>query len=453
MYILQFCEDSCISFLLCDVDKYQGKRVRELSALAKFVTARHMLSMHTPLNTKKTSIGARELVAMMAALMALNALAIDTKLPAFPEIRATFGIKDENATQHIISIFLLGTGLGSILYGPLSDRFGRKSVLIPAIIGYTLCSLGGSFAPNFEFLLVMRLAQELCGAAMGVLVAAIIRDQFEGDTMARHMSMIFMVFMIVPIVAPSVGAAMLTVTGWRNIFNLFAVLSIMLAIWVVRRLPETLDRANIIPIQPTAIMKGWRAVTANRMALGYVIASGIAHGSLFGYLTSSEQIFARTFGARDFFPIGFAIISIGLACANFANSRIVERFGARRVSHTAAILYICMGALQYFAAVYAPTSLWLFLALITINMALIAFLGSNFSAIAMQPFGKMAGIASSFQQSVRIILSAIIGGIIGAQYNGNVQPIAAGFFLCGIAALALVYISENGKLFTRRSAA
>jgi MFS transporter, DHA1 family, multidrug resistance protein len=412
--------------------------------------------MHTPLSETKSlrssMPGARELVAMMASLMALNALAIDTMLPAFQNMRDDLGLTDPNHIQLIISIYLLAMGLGSIVYGPLSDRFGRKAILLPAIGGYGLFSLACSFAPSFDVLLVMRFAQGLCGAALGVLVAAVIRDRFEGDKMARHMSMIFMTFMIVPIIAPSIGALILKIAPWRTIFDLFALLALAVAIWVWRRLPETLDPENILPMQLSTMASGSRAVLTNRVAIGYVFASAVIQGSLYGYLNASEQLFAVTFNARDFFPIGFAIIAIGIAMANFTNSRIVERFGARRVSHCAVFLFISFSVMQLVAAISMPHSLMLFILLLMPNMALIGFLGSNFSSIAMQPFGHMAGIASSFQQFLRQMFGAIIGGVIGAQFDGSVVPIAIGFCICGVISLLVVFWCESGKLFTRPNA-
>ncbi|MFC4290859.1 multidrug effflux MFS transporter [Sphingorhabdus arenilitoris] len=387
---------------------------------------------------------------MMASLMAINALAIDTMLPAFPNMISAFGLNDANQVQYIISSYLLGMAVGSLFYGPLSDRYGRKAVMMPTIIGYALFSFACSYAPSFEILLILRICQGLCGAAMGVLVAAVIRDQFEGDAMARRMSMIFMTFMIVPIIAPTLGALILKFAPWRVIFDMFAALGIILALWIWRRLPETLDPANVIPIQPDSIARTWKAIITNRMAMGYVLGSGMAQGALFGYLNASEQLFGETFNARDFFPIGFAIIAIGIACANFTNSRIVERFGARRVSHSAVFIFILMGLLQIIAAKIWPNSLPLFLVLITINMAMIGFIGSNFSSIAMQPFGAMAGAASSFQNMVRTMMGAVIGALIGQQFDGSVISIAIGFCVCGGMSLIFILWCERGKLFTRR---
>jgi DHA1 family bicyclomycin/chloramphenicol resistance-like MFS transporter len=298
-------------------------------------------------------------------------------------------------------------------------------------------------------MLIMRFIHGLLAAAMGVLVISVIRDQFEGDAMARRMSTIFLILMIVPIIAPTIGQLVLLFAGWRVIFDLMAVISVAAAIWVYLRLPETLAPENVIPIQPKTLAKAWKAVVLNRNAAGYMIGAGVTQGALFGYLNSSQQIFDKVFNAADFFTIGFAIIAIGIAVSNFTNSRIVERFGARRVSQTALLTFIALGALQLLAARYAPTSLPIFLILLTGNMAMIGFIGSNFSSIAMTPFGQVAGAASSFQTFVRTVLAASLGACIGQQFDGTVYPVALGFLCCGLVALLLVLWCEKGKLFTR----
>ncbi|WP_411289940.1 multidrug effflux MFS transporter [Sphingorhabdus sp.] len=404
--------------------------------------------MPSPTPAKK-SIGPRELTVMMASLMALNALAIDAMLPAFPAMVRGLGLTDPNQIQYVISTFLAGTGIGALIYGPLSDRYGRKPILLIATIGAAVFSLACSIAPDFRVMLIMRFSHGLLAAAMGVLVVSVIRDQFEGDAMARRMSTIFLIFMIVPIVAPTIGQLVLLFAGWRVIFDLMALMAVAAAIWLYLRLPETLAPENVIPIEPHALAKAWKIVVLNRNSAGYMVGAGIVQGALFGYLNSSQQMFDKVFGAADFFTIGFAIIAVGIAVSNFTNSRIVERFGARRVSQTALLTFIALGALQLFAARFTPTSLPIFLLLLTANMAMIGFIGSNFSSIAMTPFGHVAGAASSFQTFVRTVLAASLGAIIGQQFDGTVYPVAFGFLGCGIVALGLVLWCEKGKLFTR----
>jgi MFS transporter, DHA1 family, multidrug resistance protein len=404
--------------------------------------------MHSPLPAQK-STGARELTVMMAAIMALNALAIDGMLPALPAMGRELGAPSANSAQFVISSFLLGSGIGSLFFGPLSDRYGRKPILLAALVGYSAFALACRASSSFDWMIAMRFMHGFCGAALSVLVISIIRDQFEGDVMAQRMSTIFLVFMIVPVIAPSMGQGVLLFAGWHTIFDVFAIMALCVAIWIMIRLPETLHPEFAIPIQPRTLLSTWRVVVMNRSAAGYMLGAAIVQGGLFGYLNSSQQIFAEVFNDADNFAIYFAIVAIGIACANFTNSRIVKRFGARRVSQSAVIIYIIVGGLQYLAAKLWPGSLPLFLTLLTANMAMVGFIGANFSSIAMQPFGAMAGAASSFQQFARTVIAAIIGSQIGQLYNGTVAPMAAGFLLCGLVSLVLVYWCEDGKLFTR----
>ncbi len=416
--------------------------------LAKDLAQDHKAIMHSPIPQQKAT-GARELTVMMAAIMALNALAIDGMLPALPAMGSALNAPSPNSMQFVISSFLLGSGVGSLFFGPLSDRYGRKPVLIGALIAYVIFAFACRISPSYDWMIAMRFCHGFCGAALAVLVISIIRDQFEGDAMAQRMSTIFLVFMIVPVIAPSIGQFVLLFSGWHTIFDVFAIMGLCVALWVSIRLPETLHPEFAIPIEPRRLLSTWRVVMMNRSATGYMLGAAIVQGGLFGYLNSSQQIFAQVFGDADNFAIYFAIVAIGIACANFTNSRIVKRFGARRVSQTAVIIYIIVGALQYLAAKWMPTSLPLFLTLLTANMAMVGFIGANFSSIAMQPFGAMAGAASSFQQFARTVIAAIIGSEIGQLYNGTVSPMAGGFLVCGVVSLALVYWCEKGKLFTR----
>ncbi len=401
------------------------------------------------LATPKADIGERELVVMMASLMALNALAIDAMLPAFPRMAKGLALSDPNQVQYVISVFLAGTGIGALFHGPLSDRFGRKPVLVWAVLASALFSFACSFSNSFDMLLTMRFLHGLSAAAASVLVASIIRDKFDGDAMAKRMSTIFLVFMIVPIIAPTLGQIVLLFAGWRSIFDVMAIMCIAAALWTIRRLPETLKPENVIPIKLKPLTRAWKTVVLHRAAAGYMLGAGIVQGALFGFLNSSQQAFDKVFGAAEFFTTGFAIVAMGIAVSNFTNARIVERFGARRVSQAALLVFITLGLLQLAAAIFAPTSMVLFLVFLTGNMAMVGFIGSNFSAIAMTPFGAVAGAASSFQTFTKTILAAAIGALIGQQFDGSVVPIASGFVLCGFVTLGLVFWGERGKLFTR----
>jgi MFS transporter, DHA1 family, multidrug resistance protein len=392
--------------------------------------------------------GEREMVIMMAMLMALNALAIDSMLPALPAIAEGLNVLVANDRQYIISAYLIGMGVGSLFYGPLADRFGRKGVLVPTLWAYTLLALGSGLATSFPIMIALRFTHGLVSAALGVVVVAVIRDLFVGDAMAKRMSLIFLVFMIVPIIAPTMGAGVSAVAGWRAIFIVLAVMSVVMLLWL-RRLPETLDPDDARSLDFRTIFNGWSVVTRHRRAAGYMLSAAMMQGALFGYLNSSEQIIAEVFDARAEFPLVFACVAIGIAVANFSNARIVERFGARRVSQTAVFAFIVTSIAQIIAAVSGVETLVVFTMLMMVNVGLIGFIGSNFGSIAMEDFGHMAGVASSYQSFARTLIGAVIGALIGQQYNGTSLPLAYAFLGCAIIGLLLVLWAERGHLFTR----
>lgn len=385
---------------------------------------------------------------MMAMVMALNALAIDAMLPALPAISNTLNVLEPNHRQYVISIYLLGVGLGSLIYGPLADRFGRRRVLIPTLLGYVAFAIGSGLSTSFPMLLAFRFGNGLIAASLGVVCVAVIRDLYSGDAMAKRLSLVFMVFMIVPVLAPSLGAAVQAVAGWRAIFIILAVMGLAMLFWL-RRLPETLAPQDRRSLDVKTLWGGWSQVMRHRRAAGYMIAAGMMQGALFGYVNSSEQIISDLFGAKDMFPIIFACVAIGVAAANFSNAAIVERFGARRVSQSAVLVFIAVSLIQLTVAITGAETLVIFTLLMMVNIGLIGFIGGNFGSIAMEDFGHIAGVASSYQNFARGLLSAVGGALIGQQFNGTTLPLLAAFLGCGIMGLGLVYWAERGKLFTR----
>ena len=416
---------------------------------AHSAAAMHNISSAPPPEpTRRRLPGEREMVVMMAMVMALNALAIDAMLPARPAIASELNVLVANDSQYIISIYLLGTAVGALFYGPLADRFGRKGVLVPALFAYCVLAIGCGLATSFPMLLALRFAHGMVSAALGVIVVAVIRDLFAGDAMAKRLSLIFLVFMIVPIIAPTIGAGVAAIAGWRAIFLVLAAMGVVMLLWL-RRLPETLDPEDVRPLDWRTMLAGWGAVMRHRRAAGYMFASGGMQGALFGYLNSSEQIIAEVFDARSLFPLVFACVAIGIAIANFSNAAIVERFGARRVSQTAVFAFMVTSIAQIVAALSGAETLVMFTVLMMVNVGLIGFIGSNFGSIAMEDFGHMAGIASSYQSFAKTLLAACVGAFIGQQYDGSTLPLAYAFLGCAVTGLVLVLWAERGKLFTR----
>lgn len=391
-----------------------------------------------------------EFVALMAAVMSLGALAIDAMLPALDAIAADFGVTDPNRRQFVIGIFLIGSAVGCLIPGSLSDRFGRRPVLFFALGAYVVTALACAAAWSFDALLGMRAAMGLLAAGLGVLPGAIIRDRYEGDAMARLMSTIFIVFMVVPVLAPSVGQAVLAVAPWRWVFVTVAALGALVLLWVWARLPETLAHADRQPLDLKSVAHNLPLTFTTRAAAGYVLGAGLTFGAMFGYINSAQQLIGEHFGAGDAFPIIFGATASTLAVSSFANSRIVERYGARRVSHTALVVFIGVSALQVAAAFLDGDNLWLFAPLMSANLCLLGFMGANFGSIAMQPFSATAGAASSAQSFVRMLLGAGVGIAIGQAYDDSARPLALALLLCSFASLLLVLFSERGRLFHRR---
>ncbi|CAM4098321.1 Bcr/CflA family efflux transporter [Novosphingobium lubricantis] len=394
-------------------------------------------------------MGERETIAMLAMVMALQALAIDAMLPALGGIASDLGVSDPNRRQLVIGMFMLASGFASIVPGSLADRFGRRAVLLACITIYIVFSLGCALATSFDMLIAMRMLQAAGCGGLVVLPATIIRDRFAGDRMARQMSTIMVVFLVVPMLAPSIGQAVLLVAGWRWIFVFLAAMAAIMATWVAIRLPETLAPEHRQPIRPVTIISNMASAATRRSSIGYVLGSAVTYGGMLGYINCSQQLVAERFGAGKLFPVLFGLSALTMAIANFSNSRIVERFGARRVSHTALLLFIVVSACQVWFALKPDQTLWQFMPLMATNMVLIGFIGANFSSIALQPFASMAGSASSMQAFLRMEVGASIGIFVGQAYDGTARPLALALLVCGFSTLLLVLFSEKGKLFRR----
>ncbi len=395
------------------------------------------------------ALGQREFVVLMAALMSLGALAIDGMLPALEDISRSLGVTDPNERQLVVGLYLLAAGAGCLVPGSFADRFGRRRVLFVALAFYVASSLMCAMATSFEELLLLRMIQGFGSAGLSVLPSAIIRDRFEGDQMARLMSTIFIVFMAVPVLAPSLGQAVLAFGDWRWVFVSMALLAASVWCWAAVRLPETLHPEERQEIDLRTVAHNLPLTFRTREAIGYVLGGGLTFGAVFGYINSAQQLISEHFGQPENFPLIFGATASTLAVSSFANSRIVERFGARRVSHTALCAFIAVSTMQVYAALFQGSSLVWFVPLMSANLCLLGFLGANFSSIAMLPFEATAGSASSVQSFIRMVLGAGIGMAIGQAYSGSALPLACALLAASILALVLVLFSEGGKLFSR----
>ena len=395
--------------------------------------------------------GFPEFVALIAMMMALNALAIDMMLPALPAIGGALGVVTENSRQWVITAYLLGFGGAQLIYGPLADRYGRKPVLMAGLSLYVLFSVLAAFAPSFELLIAARVGTGLGAAALRVLAVSIVRDRYAGRTMARVMSRSFLVFLGVPSLAPALGQLILTVAPWPWIFGVLAVAGSAFMTWAALRLPETLHPEDRMPIQVGRIASAFREALTNRRAIGYTLAMTCITGALFGFINSSQQIFFDVFNEPRLFTVVFAAIAGGIAVASLLNARLVERLGSRLISHTALLGFIIMSALHAAVALTGHETIWTFAVLQGLTMFCFGFIAGNFGAMAMEPMGHIAGTASSAQGFISTTFGASLGFLIGQQFNGSAAPMTVGFFALGLTALVCVLFAERGRLFKARN--
>jgi MFS transporter, DHA1 family, multidrug resistance protein len=397
-------------------------------------------------------VGPREFVGLVAAMMSIGALGTDMMLPALPAIGRSLDVGNANSLQWIIAAYSFGFGGAQLIYGPLVDRYGRKPVLRVAFIGFVTASILAAAATSFEWLIAARILQGAFASANRVLVTAIVRDCYSGRQMSRVMSLAQMIFFVAPILAPSLGALLLEFGPWRWNFWALALLGLAILFWTNIRLPETLNPVDRRAIDWATLAEAYRATLRNRFSLGYTLAQALCFGALLGYVNTSEQIIAGTFAASDRFPLVFAAIALAMGISTFANASLVERFGTRKLSHGALLAVIAVALVHLLVSVAGLETLASFIVLQGLELACFGLIGANFSAMAMQPLGHLAGTASSVQGFISGVGGAAIGIVIGQSFDGTTIPIAAGFVLAGIGALAIVLVTEGGRLFVAREA-
>ena len=388
-----------------------------------------------------------EFVVVIASIMALNPFAMDMMMPALPNIGSTFQIPVPNRMQEVLSIFLIGFGLGQFVMGTLSDRFGRRPVLLGGMIVYCVASVLAISAQSFEGLLLARVLQGLGTSATRVIATSIVRDCYTGRRMASVMSLAMMVFIAVPVIAPSFGQALMLWISWRGIFVVLTIYGALALIWSALRMPETLPPSERKPLVAGEILSAFRQTVTNRQTLGYAVAAGAIQGTLFGFVFTAQQVFTGIYHLGRYFPLAFAAIAIGFAIAGFVNARLVGRIGMRVMSHSALIGFVVVAAAMFGAVNVTTLPLPALLAISALMMFGSGLMFANFTAMAMEPQGHIAGTASSLYGSITTLLGIGIGTVIGQDYDGTLLPFATGFFVCALAALATVAATEKGRLF------
>lgn len=386
---------------------------------------------------------------MMAMIQALQSLAFTALLPALGVISTDLQVNEPNQRQLLISVFLVSSGLSALLPGTISDRYGRKPVLLSYMAMFVVINFASAFVRDFQVLLFLRGLLGIASSGLTVLPLAIIRDRYNGAGMAKLQAIVAMLFMAVPTFAPSLGFVLLELAGWRSIFLAIAALALGGTGWYFIRLEETLPQERRRVTNSRELLGNVGLVLTNRASIGYVIGMALIFGGHFGFINSSQQLIGEHFGAKSAYPLIFGAMAATMALASLANSAIVERFGTRRIGHIAIFCHLAASVGLLVLAYMPGETLLQFVLLMSANMCLLITIFINFTPIALQPFGHLAGAAASVQSFFRLVLGAGLGGLIGHAYDGTPQPLAQALVAVGLVTLALVLFSERGTLFHR----
>lgn len=387
---------------------------------------------------KKMSYG--EFIMLMALMMSLVALSIDVMLPALPQIGQDLNVLQPNDNQLVISLLFLGFALGQIIYGPLSDSFGRKPTVY---IGFSLVVIGclmSIFCESMTGMLVGRFIQGLGLAAPRIISIALIRDQYEGNEMAKVMSFIMAIFILVPTVAPALGQGILLIADWRMIFGFILGLTIITFIWFSLRQQETLLVEQRVGFSMRNIWQSMSQVCSNRIVMAYTVMAGFVFSSFLGYLNSVQQIFQVQYGLAEMFPLYFAVLALAIGAASFTNGKLVMHFGMHHMARYA-LTTVSLASIIFFVTSYQMNGhpqlsvLMLYLAIVLFCFGILM---GNLNALAMQPLGHMAGVGASVVGALSTFISVPFGILIGQSYHGTILPLVAGFAVFSSLALLLM---------------
>jgi DHA1 family bicyclomycin/chloramphenicol resistance-like MFS transporter len=381
----------------------------------------------------------------MALMTSLIALSVDMMLPALTLMGEELGSATANDNQLIIALLFLGLAIGQLIYGPLSDSVGRK---IAAYLGYSIFFVGCLvclLAENFTAMLIGRFLQGLGLGGPRIMSIAIVRDQYVGREMAKVISFVMAVFILVPMLAPALGQAILLFSHWNMIFVVLFGLGLISFAWFLIRQPETLLPANRQPFSLTNIRHNIVVVCKNKYVMAYTISAGIVFGSFMAYLNSVQQILQGLYSLGTDFAMYFAFIAAGIGLASVVNGALVMRFGMHKISYfaltwlgVASIIFLTI-AWQYDGV----PPLWQLMSYFMLALFCVGLLFGNLNALAMEPLGKMAGIGASVIGFVSSMLSVPIGVFIGSSFNGTIIPMLIGFVVCSITALIIMLSVRN----------
>ncbi len=388
-----------------------------------------------------------EFIVLVALLTALVAMSIDSMLPALGLIATDLGAYQSNDRQLILSMFFAGLTLGTLIFGPASDTTGRKPAIFAGLLVFALGSLLCVFSTNFTMMLWGRVLQGFGAAGPRVVSLAMVRDGSSGPAMARVMSFVMSVFMLVPILAPSIGQGILLVAHWRMIFVGLLAMALLATVWMAYRQRETLPKERRSALSLTALASAAATFLRHPVAMGYTIAVGCIFGAFICYLGTSQQIFQEQYGQGKLFAVWFGLFAVAIAIAMIVNGRLVMRFGMRALSQWALRGSIALSVLFLMAslAMAGHPPLWLLGLYLFLNFFCSGMLFGNYNAIAMEPMGRIAGMAAAISGSLSTLVALVTGTLIGQLYDGTVIPLAGGFTALTLAAFVLTEWAERRR--------
>ncbi|MEO1032510.1 MAG: multidrug effflux MFS transporter [Bacteroidota bacterium] len=381
-----------------------------------------------------------EFVVLMAALMSIVALSIDAVLPALPKIGDYLSVSNPIENPKLITSIFLGLGIGQLIFGPLSDSFGRKPIVYAGFILFIVASIICVTTKSFEMMLFGRVLQGIGLACPRTMCIAMIRDTYEGDYMAKIISIVVMVFILVPVVAPTLGQYLMNHYNWQFIFTFNLIFGLLIMIWFWFRQPETLKDKYRIPYRLMIFKTGTLQFFRIKSAVIYTLLSGFITGSFMVYLSTSQLIFEKQYDLADEFPLIFASLAISVGLATFFNSQLVVKFGMKRIVHIAMWSFIITSLvfIVLFNSGHNP-SIEVLILFFALQFFTIGFLFGNLRALAMEPMGHIAGIGSALNGFISTVMAVPIADYIGQYVVNSVTPLFVGFLVCGIISLVLFY--------------
>ena len=387
--------------------------------------------MHKPASVKF------EFIAIMASLMSIVALSIDALLPALPEIGESLGVTNSSDHQLLITMIFLGLGFGQLIFGPLSDSFGRKPMVYIGFSIFVIGSICCVTTKSFEMMIFGRILQGIGLSSPRTIAIAIIRDSFSGDYMAKTLSIVVMFFILIPIVAPTLGQLILDIFNWKAIFNFNLLFGLAIVVWFWRRQPETLQVSKRIKFKPAIFITGTREFLKHRSAVAFTLVSGFITGSFMVYLSTSQHIFQVQYELGDLFPYVFASTAFAVGFATFSNSRFVMRFGAFNMAYYAAIAYFLV-SLTYVVCFFSGENppLAVLIGFFLTQFFAVGFLFGNLRSLAMEPLGHIAGIGAAINGFVSTVMAVPIANYIGSFVKTTALPLFIGFTIFGALSVA-----------------